>query len=278
MTSKSKPAQKVKKAFKNERKTSYHTAKVTALRNDGTVNLAYGGIRHMGVPTMASYDPRAVGDRVHILLSTGGHMIVLGKVGSDDRLEQPTIFPVDVRTYTWGRPGGDRYTPAGPGMGLFDVGRASENFPVGSYDTYRQGAFTYWDGTNNLMTGPATLEKNIDLYLERDEWEVAYDGYEGPSYFTLWPLKNNGLPHRPQELEFQDSLSVTRIDFTLEPGEVQVIQLPEVWRNNIGAAVVDSDTIKSFLVTPRAKSTYAGDAGARTYGYMTTLTGGLRIY
>lgn len=258
----------------NTRMTT-RVATVTALRYDGTVNIRMNGDRYQGVPTMAEYDPRSVGDKVRVLFQNSGNPLVLGKLASDDLTAQPTIFPYEVASWTWGVDGGasDKYVSGR----LSVVGRQSEQFPTTAGDHYLRMGIGYWNGSANLMNGPADLEKNIDIYLERDEWD---DGYEGGSRFSLFPIRNDQLPKDPSpgSLNYQTSLGPSSVDFTLEPGELKVVTLPEEWRNSIGAVTLDSTSIRGFIIEPQSTSVSPEDVNSHTYGKFTPLTGALRMY
>lgn len=251
------------------------TGYVTALRSDNTVNIRINGDRFRGVPTMDTYDPRSVGDKVQVI-KHGSQYIVMGKLSSDDLDVSPTIFPVDYAQWTWGvdRGAGDkRLWIESEGNG-FRVGRRSELFPVNDWDYFARLGIGFYNGSSNLMTGPADTTKQIDVYVERDDWD---DGYEGAATFTLFGVKNDSMPSSPQSLQYQTTLNPGSIDFTLEPGEMKIITLPDTWRNNIGGTV-GADTIRGFVIEPAGSSNQPTDVNSHTFGIFTTLTGGLRIF
>src|ERR1044072_4956421 len=133
---------------------------VTGLRSDNTVNIRINGDRFRGVPTMDTYDPRAVGDKVSII-KHGSQYIVMGKVSSDDLDVTPTICPKDYGQWTWGVNKGlsDRRMFIEYEVYGWRVGRKSEQFPVSDTDYFVRLGIGYWDGANNVMTGPAAPPK-----------------------------------------------------------------------------------------------------------------------
>jgi hypothetical protein len=251
---------------------TFRSAQVTALRYDGTVNLLMNGHRYQGVPTMAEYDPRNVGDKVRVVFQNNGNPLVLGKIASDDFTAAPTIFPAEYQTWTWAIGTTNQLNKFISGIGNI-VGRKSEKQPVNDADYYLRLGIGYWNGTTNIMNGPADTVKNIDIYLERDEWD---EGYEGGAAFTLFAAGYNELPMNPGA--YQTWMTPGSIDFTLEPGELKIITLPESWRNSIGASSLNSTSIRSFVIEPQSSAPNVGSTNAHAYGRFTNLTGALRIY
>lgn len=262
----------VLKAAKNQPKNMV-TGTVSALRADGTVNVSINGFRYQGVPTMADYTPRNIGDRV-MVHRQGGQLMVLGKVGSDDFAAAPGIYITNWAIYSWGVAMGTNDKALN--YGLEQVGRKSERFPVNDADYMARLAFSYYVSSSpNTMNGPADLTKNIDIYLERDEWD---GGYDGPAGFTLFAIKNDALPADPSGLQYQTGLTTPSIDFTLEPGEMKIITLPDDWRNSIGATTLDANSIRGFVIEPQGQSIAPFDVSEYTYGLFTAMSGALRIY
>ncbi len=254
---------------------------VTALRSDGTVNIRINGDRFRGVPTMESYDIRHVGDKVTVLKS-GPQYLVVGKVASDDITVMPTIFPTTFVEWSWGINNGksDKRLWIGDQGSGYRVGRKSERFPTNDADYFARLGICYYNGSEpNLMNNPADTNKQIDLYFERDEWD---GGFDGPASFTLFGVKNTGyFPADPTfgSLNYNTGLNPSSIDFTLEPGEMKIITLPDTWRNNIGAATLDANTIRGFVVEPSGSSISAQDVNTHTYGvFLPSISGGLRIF
>ncbi len=276
MPSRSKPS----KAFANAMKadtnaTVVKTGTVTAVRWDGTVNLQMGGLRFVGVSCAQSYQDRQVKDRVQVIMH-GGMPFVLGSVGGDPDTSVPEIFASDTAQYTWGYENGDKPdTKIWANEGLpMRVGRPGSRHPVYPGDTYYQAAWSYWDGAINDLNTQATPTESIDLFLARADWD---EGDPGPAYFTLWGHKMDALPNTPQAVLINASLTPASIDFTLEAGELKIITLPDTWRDNIGAATLDANSIRGFLITPQAPDgkPWAVD---NSYGVFNTMTCGVRVY
>lgn len=251
------------------------TGIVTALRADGSVNIRINGNRFQGVPTQESYDIRSIGDKVTVM-KTGAQYMVMGKVGSDDLAAVPNVLPTTYLQYSFGINKGvdDRRLYIELMDGGYRVGRKSEQFPVSEFDIMAQLAIGYYS-TSNAMNSYSNAHPTyqIDFMAERSEWD---DGYEGPASFTLFAIKNDALPESPSSLSYQTTLNPASIDFTLEPGELKIITLPDTWRNNI-AATLSSASIRGFVIQPAGTSMSPEDISRYSYGMLTPLTGTLRI-
>lgn len=249
---------------------------VTALRSDNTANIKIQGQRFNGVP-LANFGGTGVnalnvGDGVWVHHS-GSQYLIFGKQNSDDLTNAPTIFPVAFPQWTWGVSDGlgDKTSYGG----YMTVGRKTEKFPANDADYLLRLGIQYYDGVNNLMTGPADLVKQIDLFLERSEWD---GGYDGPASFTLFGVKNDAMPLDPANLVYQTTLVPASIDVTIEPGEMKIITLPDTWRNNIGGTV-GVDTIRGFVIEPQGSSIKASSLSQHTYGqFLASISGGLLIH
>lgn len=276
MPSRSKPSKAFAQSMKADTNaTVVKTGTVTAVRWDGTVNLQMGGLRFIGVACAQSWQDRQVGDRVQVIMH-GGMPFVMGSIGGDPDTSIPEIFASDTAQYTWGYQNGDKpdtkiWANEGDPM---RVGRPGSREPVYPKDTYYQAAWSYWDGAINDLNTQATPTESIDLFLARADWD---EGDPGPAYFTLWGHKMDALPSTPQALLLNTSLTPASIDFTLEAGEMKIITLPDTWRDNIGAATLDANTIRGFLITPQAPDgkPWAMD---NSYGVFNTMTCGVRVY
>ncbi|UTN91859.1 hypothetical protein SEA_STUFF_28 [Streptomyces phage Stuff] len=277
MKTRSKPSAAFAKAMKADTNaTVVRTGTVTAVRWDGSVNLGLGGQKFIGVACAQSYQDRKVGDRVQVIMH-GGMPFVMGAVGGDPDSNSPDFFSTDQAQYTWGlnqTTGQNQKIWANEGMPM-RIGRPGDREPVyGGKDVYYQAAFSYWDGAANQLNTDATPTDSIDLFVARSDWD---EGDLGPAYFTLWGHKMDALPASPQSLLLNTSLDPKSIDFTLEAGELKVITLPDTWRDNIGAATLDANTIRGFLITPQAPD---GEPWAvdNSYAILSTLTCGVRVY
>jgi hypothetical protein len=254
--------------------TVVRTGTVTSVRWDGTVNLQLGGQRFPAVACSASYINRASGDRVQVLVH-GGMPFVIGEIGQDPGSPAPEIFPNDQGQYTWGY-----QNTTGREIRLYvnegqdqRVGRPGSLRPTYLGDSYYQVAYSYWDGSQNVMVTVADLTQQIDIFFGRSDWD---EGDPGPAYLSLWPQKGDLLPIDPQNIQL-GAVDPPNIDFTLEAGELKVITLPDSWRDNIGATTPDSNTIRGFLVRPAAVGSipYAVD---NSYAILNSISGALRIY
>ena len=67
------------------------------------------------------------------------------------------------------------------------------------------------------------------------------------------------------------------LDFTIEAGELQVLTLPDSWRDSIKATTLVASSIRGFLITPQASE---GEPWAvdNSYAILSTITGGVRMY
>lgn len=274
-----KPRPKKTKAVIRGSKNSrtYVSGIVTALRSDGTVNVRIGGMRFNGVPTLETYDIRSVNDKVSII-KAGSQYIVLGKLGSDDMIPNPTVYPKSTAQWTWGAGGGA--SDHRMWVGDSRVGRQSERFPISDSDYYARWGICYFDGSTNTLNGPADLVKQIDVYVERDEWD---DGYEGAASFAMYGFvqQTGFLPEDIRTLAYNTTIVPNSIQFTLEPGEFKVLTLPDTWRNNIGAGSVSADTIRGFVIEPGVggdKKRIPANINLHTYGRFVGISGAVRIY
>jgi len=268
--------QKLRLAMRRQNEdTQVRTGTVTAVRWDGTVNLQLGGQQFPGVACASSYSSRASGDRVQVIMH-GGMPFVLGAIGEDPNAPAPEIFTTDQIQYTWGR-----NNSIGQEIRMYvndgqeqRVGRPGSNDPTYPGDQFYQVAYSYYNGSVNIMNGPADLVQQIDLFLGRDDWD---SGDPGPAYLSLWPHKEDALPSDPQALDIAASADPGNIDFTLEAGEMKVITLPDQWRDNIGATTLDANSIRGFVIRPAAAGTMPA-AMDNSYALLTNITCALRIY
>lgn len=274
----SKPNAAFARAMKGDTNaTVVRTGTVTALRWDGSVNLGLGGQRFTGVACAQSYQDRKVGDRVQVIMH-GGMPFVMGAVGGDPDANVPEFFSSDQTQYTWGwneTTGSNTKIWINEGQPL-RIGRPGDREPVfGGKDSYYQAGLSYWDGLANQLNDEATPTTSIDVFLARSDWDEGDN--LGPAYMTLWAHKMDALPANPQQVRLETTLDPAYIDFTLEPGELKVITLPDSWRDSIGATTLNTDSIRGLLITPQAPDgePWAAD---NSYAILSTLTGGIRVY
>jgi hypothetical protein len=276
MPSRARKSKALKIALRNDTdRTVVKTGTVTAVRWDGSVNLRMNGQHFVGVACAQSYADRKAGDRVQVLMH-GGMPYVMGAVGGDPSAPAPDFFSTDAYQYTWGLYGEtDRDQRIWVNEGVDQrVGRPGDLEPVyGEKDSFYQVAYSYWDGTNNLLNDAATPETSIDLFVVSD-WD---EGDPGPARLTLWGHRHDVLPESPQTMLLNALMDPPSIDFTLEAGELKVITLPDEWRDSIGADVLTNASIRGFLITPAAPE---GEPNAveNSYAMLSTVTGGVRVY
>jgi hypothetical protein len=276
MPSRSKPSAALARSLKADANaTVVKTATVTAVRWDGSVNLQMGGQHYVAVACNQGYQDRQPGDRVQVIMH-GGMPFVLGSIGGDPDSSVPEIFPTDTAQYTWGlnnTSAQDQKIWANDGQQM-RVGRPGSIHPTYPGDTYYMAAWSYWDGAANQLNDDTMPTTSIDVFVARTDWD---EGDPGAAYFTLWGHKMDALPNSPQSLLLNVALTPASIDFTLEAGEVKIITLPDTWRDNIGAAVLDANTIRGFLITPQAPD---GEPWAvdNSYAVFNNMTCGARVY
>jgi hypothetical protein len=276
MPTRSKPSKAFAKSMKADvNATVVKTGTVTAVRWDGSVNVVIGAVRYVGVACSQAYQDRQRGDRVQMIIH-GGMPFVMGSVGGDPDTDAPDFFSTDQQQYTWGlnnTKGANQKIWANEGQAQ-RVGRPGSQDPTYPNDQYYQVGLSYWDGTTNTLNGPADTTQSIDFFVARELWD---EGDPGPAYMTLWAHRMDALPNDPNTILLQTGLDVASIDFTLEAGEQQIITLPDSWRDSIGAATLDTNSIRGFMITPQAPD---GEPGAvdNSYAILSTLTGGVRIY
>lgn len=258
------------------------TGTVTAVRWDGTVNLTLGGTAFRGVACAQSYTNRLPGDRVQVV-QHGGMPFVIGVVGADPNAVVPTIFPTEAIQYTWAMNGTDgsfgethMYVNEGANQ---RIGRRGSNNPVyGETDQFYQALYGFWNGAANILNNPADTTHSIDVFVGRDDWD---DGDPGPASLSLWPHDFDALPVDGQlvifDVKFPTGIIPPNIDFTLEPGELKVITLPDTWRNSIGASPLGTFDIRGFAIRPGAAPVipFADD---NSYAFMDEITCSVRIY
>lgn len=277
MPTRSKPSKQLAAMLKSSgNSTRVQTGTVSAVRWDGTVNITLGGQRYIGIACAQSYADRKPGDRVQVV-THGGMPFVLGAVGGDPDAIAPEIYPTATEQYTWARNGS-----LSQDIKMFvnsdsdqRVGRLGTKNPVyGPTDQYYQAAYSYWDGAANIMNDPADTVQQIDFFVARSDWD---DGDDGPAFLTLWPHKSDALPADPTNLGFVTGLDQLSINFTLEAGELKIITLPDDWRDNIGAASLDANSIRGFVIRPQTTSS-GTDPVDNSYAMLTVMTGALRVY
>jgi hypothetical protein len=274
-----KPSAAFAKSMKSDvNATVVKTGTVSAIRWDGTINLTMGATRYVGVACAQSYSDRTVGDRVQVIMH-GGMPFVLGAIGGDPDSAAPDFFSSDQQQYTWGLYGvanQDQMVYVNEGQPQ-RVGRPGSRKPTYPKDQYYQAVYSYWNGTSNDLNGlhnTAEQAQSLDLFIAREIWD---EGDPGPAYLTLWAHCMDALPTSPQSIVLNTATDTPHIDFTIEAGELQVITLPDSWRDSIKATTLVASSIRGFMITPTAPD---GEPGAvdNSYAVLSTITGGVRMY
>lgn len=210
---------------------------VTAVREDGLLNVRVNGGMAYGVPAITSYSSRTPGDVVQ-LVHSAGTWIVVGKFGADTAFVGPTTQPLDSQAYTVGtNVPNSNYTGSEVGM--------SPNYPGPSVLL----ALSYYNGSANVLSTGASGKTNVYVYVSRSVYAVD----PSPVALRLLAHNVNALP-KASALMLYDVSAFTEVDFTLEVGERKMIKLPSDW---VSAIVAATPTIKGFAIAPNPTITQA---------------------
>lgn len=222
-------------------------ATVSAIREDGKVNLAYQGGTVLGAKCFPSYTNRKVGDQVQVIYCDG-QWTVLGTYGSDPNYTGPANSANRYRNYNFNS------LTAG---NAYDLRPAQQGFTNQGIDTVPLfPAWQYYNGSTNNLTSVGAVS-TIKIWMAR---QAGDGGLDGAVALRLNPHGYDTLP----ESGFTTLAGYTGVSFTLERGEVRVISLPSDWVSAITAA-----TIKGVCATP----TFAVDVYA-SYCQLSPTSGG----
>jgi hypothetical protein len=216
----------------NERPIRTLRATVSAYREDGLVNLTYGTAHIYGVPCLASYSKRTIGDTVQVLDLGSNTWVVLGVIGNPDTAyvgpnTQNTGYSM-YSTATLAAQG--TIDPAFEGY----VGAASDN------NTPVLLAWSYYNGTSNVLTTGASGKTSVTVTVARTN---VLHGKSTAIDLRLCPHNFNTLPTTIS----LDTDSFSPVVFRLEIGEVRSLSLPSDW---VTAITATTPTIKGFAVRP----------------------------
>jgi hypothetical protein len=220
----------------NERTVKTLRAIVSAYREDGTVNLAYGAARLYGIPCLAAYTNRKIGDVVQVLDLGANAWLVLGRSsGKDSAFISPTTQNVLYQQY---------YLDTLISRGTTEPGY--EGY-VGSSGTPSERplalAWSYYNGSSNLLTGGVAGKTSLTVTVARAS---TLHGQREAVEMQLCPHNYNTLPGAFDPLVL-DTASFSPVIFRLEIGEIRNLVLPSDWFAAISAG---TPTIKGFAILP----------------------------
>lgn len=207
-------------------------ATVSAYREDGLVNLAYGTARLYGVPCLATYTNRHVGDVVQVLDLGNNIWVVLGRIGGTD--PQFPLPPKQNTAYAMY----DMVTKAT--RGTTDPGAEGH---VGTSGAPGENpvllAWYYYSGFSNVLTSTASGKTSVTVTVARRN---TLHGQREAVEMELLPHNYDTLP-----ASIVVSTSFSQVLFRLEVGELRNLTLPADWVTGITAS---TPTIRGFAVQP----------------------------
>jgi hypothetical protein len=199
-------------------------ATVSAIREDGRVNLAYRGATVLKVACLDSYTNRQVGDRVGVVYDAGMYTVT-GRYGADSAYVGPSqLRQASANFKTTGYQAVD--SNQAPQMGTRDA-----TVPL-------IAGIGYWTGSANTLvvaSGPATAISIWVSRLDNDE------GRDSGATIGLFPHGHNALPSSG----FSYFTSYTVVQLGLERGEVKTIPLPADW-----VTAIKAGTIRGVCLVP----------------------------
>lgn len=211
-------------------------ATVSAYREDGLVNLSYGTTPMYGIPCLASYTGRAVGDVVEVLDLGNNTWVVLGRIGGPDvTATGPNTQNSGYSLYN---------TTTMLLRGFYDPGYEGYVGTTGATgDVPILLAWSYYNGTSNVLTTGAAGKTTISVAVSRSN--ILHGQREGVN-LQLCPHNYNALPSGTTPIALSTD-SFSAVYFRLEVGEMRMVTLPADWVTAIKAA---TPTIKGFAVQP----------------------------
>lgn len=231
---------------------------ITALREDGSVNVLVNGSRMVGVPCLNTYANRAIGDVVQVL-QAGSAWVVLGAFGPDP----------DVKTLN---------LPDAVGM----ITRMFHQF--NNTDLSVEGP-PFWVGQNpNTPAAPPTqlvcfYGNELQFVASGHQLSPIYlavartadsIGNDGPLTLQIVPHNQGGSVLTPAApIVPVTTLSALRV--SLEVGERRDVQLPADW---VAALTATVPTIAGFIFAPD-QTNDVGSFYNTTYTPLSPLTGGV---
>jgi hypothetical protein len=229
-------------------------ALVSAYREDGLVNLRYGTAQIFGVPCLASYTNRKIGDVVQVLNLGRNAWLVVGRVGGTDS--------------SWLAP-----TTQNTGWAVYDMKtmrvRGSSDPGYEGYVGYTSAtgdspgllAWSYYNGTTNALPANGTTKTSMTVTVARI---AALHGQREAIELQLCPHNFNALP----TVLTLGTDSFSPVFFRLEVGEVRTIPIPADWWTAITAA---TPTIKGFAIQPTTLT-----PASASYAIFSKVSGGFR--
>lgn len=207
-------------------------ATVSSYREDGLVNLQYGTSHLYGIPCLASYSNRRMGDVVQVL-DLGSHTwVVLGRIGgTDSSFVGPAIQNSSYQQY---------FQDTLLSRGTTEVGY--EGY-VGSSGSQGERplmlAWSYFNGSSNSLTSAVAGKTSLTVTVARTN---NFHGQREAVELQLCPHNYNTLPSTSTPITL-DTASFSPIIFRLEVGEIRNIKLPSDWFSAISAG---TPTLKGF--------------------------------
>lgn len=196
-------------------------AKVTAIREDGRVNISYQGSTILAAACLDSYQNRAVGDNVHVVV-VGGYYIVTGRMGADASYASPAAAAQSFANYlqTSLTQSVSQYAQIGATPG------SSGTEPL-------LAAWSYYNGsTNTLVTALNVVGiNNCRLWMARlpDDGGIA-----DRVPVELFPHAYDTLPNSA----FAYSTAYTPLRVGLQRGQVMSQLLPADWVTALKAGTI----------------------------------------
>lgn len=229
-------------------------ATVSAYMEDGRVNLAYGTARLYGVPCLASYTSRRVGDVVQVMDLGNNIWVVLGRIGgTDPQFPLPTKQNTSYWLY---------YTDNLALRGTSDLGFEGYTGVTGaSGDRPVLLAWSYYSGSTNSLTTTAAGKTSVTVTVARAS---TLHGQREAVEMELLPHNYNALP-----TSLTLATGFSQVLFRLEVGEIRNLTLPADWVTGITAT---TPTIKGFAVQSVTNTPWKA-----SYAIFSPTSGGFRV-
>lgn len=234
---------------------------ITALREDGNVNVRLGGpngVMLPGIPCSAQYVGRAIGDTVQ-LVQFNNTWIVMAAIGPDSETKTPTVKAQAKYQYNLMN---NQITDTQP-----------TTLWVGQDTTHTNTlpmsvVAGYWTGSKNLLTTTSVGHSLSPIYL-RVARSTDTVGTNGPITVQVLPHNSDALP--TTSIVPVNGFSTLLVN--LEVGEQKDVQLPADWVAGITAG---SPTIRGFMFIP-GQFKEASSPQDQTYVILSPSTGGITL-
>lgn len=229
---------------------------ITALRENGNVNVMISGTRLIDVPCITPYVGRAVNDVVQVL-QVGNTWVVIGPYGADpENSASPGVKPQTQQLFRLLDNVLSSNAPSTLGIG---------QAPTNSTAAPTELVLGYYTGSVNVLTQATAGHTGSPIHVTMTRSADIGNGNGAPLKLKILPHNSDAIGTTITPLTSFSSLVVN-----LEPGERRDVLLPTDWVSGITAS---TPTIRGFVIQPGGGAKEVGQD--LTYSVLSKLTGGI---